>query len=62
MPRRPRAVVDSYGRCLANGPASGGYSTVITNTCDGSNGQKWNAPPGFSPANLASVVEDFPSP
>ena len=55
-------IVDSYGRCLSNGPASGSYSSVITNTCDGSDGQKWNAPPGFTVANLASVNELFASP
>ena len=55
-------IVDTYGRCLSNGPFSGSYSSVITNTCDGSDGQKWNAPPAFGTANLASVVEVFPTP
>ncbi len=50
-------VVDSYGRCLANGPPTGSYSSLITSTCDGSEGQKWNAPAGFAPSDLTSIQE-----
>jgi len=55
-------IVDGYGRCLSNGPRTGSYSSVVTKTCDGGDGQKWNAPPGFSPAALDDVVEVFPDP
>lgn len=55
-------IVDGYGRCLSNGPATGSYSSVVTKTCDGGEGQKWNAPPGFTPAALDNVVEMFQTP
>jgi hypothetical protein len=43
-------VVAASGRCLDLGTpqGSGGvtqWSSIVTNTCDGTPGQKWNAPP-----------------
>jgi hypothetical protein len=43
-------VVAASGRCLGLGTpqGSGGltqWSSIVTNTCDGTVGQKWNAPP-----------------
>ncbi len=56
-------IVDNYGRCLAVGPqnlaypASYRYSSIVTATCDGSMGQKWNAPPGLQDAPIDNTRE-----
>jgi Tfp pilus assembly protein PilX len=56
-------IVDSYGRCLSNGPknpslgAASSYSSVITTTCNGSTGQKWNAPASLGSATLGNTLE-----
>jgi Tfp pilus assembly protein PilX len=54
-------IVDSYGRCLAAGPKNASnasaYSSVITATCSGSTGQKWNAPPNLGSAAQSDTAE-----
>lgn len=51
-------IVDDYGRCLAVGPPNAAvytaWSSIISETCDGSGRQKWNAPPNGAP----SVIRD----
>jgi hypothetical protein len=42
-------VVSAAGRCLDLGPPQGSgsvaqWSSIVVNTCDGTLGQKWNAP------------------
>jgi len=54
-------IVDSYGRCLAAGASNASnapaYSSVTTATCDGSSGQKWNAPPTTGKAAVGDLAE-----
>ena len=54
-------IVDSFGRCLSNGPANpsnaSAYSSVITATCDGGSGEKWNAPPNLGSASVTGISE-----
>jgi Tfp pilus assembly protein PilX len=56
-------IVDTYGRCLSLGPAGPGrpdlssWSSITTATCDGSNNQKWNAPPLPAAGNLTGERE-----
>jgi len=55
---------DGYGRCLDLGPwyhlglsDQESWSTLVTNPCDSSLGQKWNAPPNLSSATLGGYWE-----
>jgi hypothetical protein len=55
---------DGYGRCLDLGPwyhlglsDQESWSTLVTNPCDSTLGQKWNAPPDLSPATLGGYWE-----
>jgi Tfp pilus assembly protein PilX len=63
VPATSYTIVDSYGRCLSNGPRNpnlGGasaYSSVITATCDGGSGEKWNAPPSTGAPALGNTAE-----
>jgi len=57
-------VVDSYGRCMAvgapnmtQGVALQQWSTIVSETCNGSSRQKWNAPPTLSPSGLRDTAE-----
>ena len=55
--------VDGYGRCLATGPHGPAtnylvaWSSIVAATCDGSYGQKWNAPPLPAGGNLSGERE-----
>ncbi len=55
--------VDAWGRCAAIGPSykvgsnTEVWSTIITTTCNGSLGQKWNAPPNTVSASLNGYWE-----
>jgi len=55
---------DGYGRCLDLGPwwhlgaaDQEAYSTLVTNPCDASPEQKWNAPPNLTSATLGGYWE-----
>lgn len=55
---------DGYGRCLDLGPwykvgtsNQEAWSTLVTKTCNGSLGQKWNAPPNAISAALGGYWE-----
>jgi len=54
-------VVDAGGRCLAPGLANDLYnntnSKAIVTTCDGSTGQKWNAPASLDSARIVDTHE-----
>lgn len=56
-------IEDSNGRCLSiglPGVSSGDlaqWSTIVTETCDGSARQKWNAPPDAAPTALRDTQE-----
>jgi|tagenome__1003787_1003787.scaffolds.fasta_scaffold20838342_2 Tfp pilus assembly protein PilX len=54
-------IVDSYGRCLAAGPKNASnasaYSSVVTATCNGGGGQKWNAPANLGTALIGDTAE-----
>jgi hypothetical protein len=54
-------IVDSYGRCLAAGPKNpsnaAAYSSVVTSTCNGGGGQKWNAPANLGTALVGDTAE-----
>jgi Ricin-type beta-trefoil lectin domain len=56
-------IVDGYGRCLGLGdpgpgrPDLSSWSSIITETCDGSYSQKWNAPPLPAGANVTGERE-----
>jgi hypothetical protein len=55
--------VDTSGRCLAVDPTdlySGLYSKVTVATCNGSDAQKWNAPPTYTDSTVASFKEVSP--
>ena len=56
-------IVSNVGLCLSIGaPRLSGYdaqwSSIITETCDGSLKQKWNAPANFVNSRLAGTAED----
>jgi Tfp pilus assembly protein PilX len=61
-------IIDAFGRCLAVGNANPAYtatngylmsySSIVTATCDGSAGQKWNAPPGVQDAPVDNTIEN----
>jgi Tfp pilus assembly protein PilX len=57
VPGTGYTIVDSYGRCLSNSPITGTYSAVITATCDGGTGEKWNAPPTTGTTSLGNTQE-----
>ncbi len=57
-------IVDNLGRCMAVGAPALGYgvalqqwSTIVSETCDGSSRQKWNAPPAIAPSGLRDTTE-----
>lgn len=54
-------IVDYYGRCLAAGPFNPSnapnYSSAVTATCDGSDGQKWNAPASSAGGKVGDTAE-----
>lgn len=57
-------IVDGFGRCLAAGDGNPAYPagyqqyfSVVTATCDGTTGQKWNAPPIVSDVPVTNVRE-----
>lgn len=51
-------IVDSFNRCMAVGPPNTSapdasihqWSSIVSETCDGSGRQKWNAPPNAAPS------------
>lgn len=55
-------IVDGYGRCLSVGTPNPSYgypwSSIVTATCDGTPGQKWNAPPGLQDAPVNNTREN----
>jgi hypothetical protein len=54
-------VVDGHGRCLSVQAATGGgnasWSRIVVETCNGSDRQKWNSPPGEAPAAVRDTRE-----
>lgn len=55
-------VVDGLGRCLsvrsfAGGGGNASWSRIVVETCDGSDRQKWNSPPGEAPAAVRDTSE-----
>jgi hypothetical protein len=53
-------IVDSSGLCMAAGPAPNvgwTYSAMVVATCDGSTGQKWNAPADIASAGTEGFRE-----
>lgn len=55
--------VDAYNRCLSVDPndlQNSLYSKLIVGTCNGSDGQKWNAPPVYTDSTVASYKEVSP--
>jgi Ricin-type beta-trefoil lectin domain len=53
---------DTFGRCLAVDPSDtyNTWSKIVVTTCDGSLGQKWNAPPGNSVSSVGGYKETSP--
>ena len=52
--------VDSWGRCAALGPPDSSlpdWSVITTTTCNGTLGQKWNAPPNTITASVGGYQE-----
>lgn len=53
-------IVDEYGRCLEANSAdiySGDISELTVTGCNGSDAQKWNAPPTYDPGDLGGYRE-----
>lgn len=51
-------IVDYVGKCLtAANPGTSTIGAISVATCNGSEAQKWNAPPGGAPSVLADVGE-----
>ena len=54
-------MVDSAGRCLAVGAPNPAvylaWSSIVSETCDGSGRQKWNAPPNGAPSIIRDTRE-----
>ncbi len=52
---------DTYGRCLTANSADrdGSWSKVTVATCNGSDAQKWNAPPSYSDSTVGGYREVF---
>ena len=57
-------VTDTYGRCMAIGAPNMGsgvalqqWSTIVSETCNASTRQKWNAPPSIADSGLRDTAE-----
>jgi hypothetical protein len=51
-------IKDAWGRCLSTGPRNGvGVAYAVTQTCDGSDAQKWNAPAAVGDAAVQGITE-----